>query len=293
MFQLKINDKQVFEEELHQLPTRKMYIALWFMAPILIFLNIFCDNFEKLISIHNLFIIFFLSAVFFMELGLIIVFIGHKKLINLFRSLFSGATVVFLFIGIAISVNCIVKQIQGHYNYRPMTNYDHYRQQYRSNDVEKVYYSYYSIDMGELPELESWLAIIMKCILVSGGLIFNLMTLMVLSICGWEIQQHTEMEDHQHKIWNFKIYSPWIFRFFLLKMNFCLATIFATVVIKINRTLVPDAIMATENAERFLWINICGIGLVLIGYFMFCYFEKNKDHYVNKRPIIISNFNQV
>lgn len=231
-------------------------MVMTIIMPILIYLSFVCAEYEIVSGIVDgkgreslIGLGLWQLIVISMELGLFITYIGTKKHIHFLRFLFLAMGLLSATFG----AYAIGKTLL------------------RAHDEDPSCWN-------GIPDFERWQNFLDEYFYTIGGLILNIVIMVVLMVCESDITD--EIEKKNCYTWNFEIYSRWTFKCLLISVFLTLATIFATVIAQICQSSVPNEIMTT----------VIGLVLILFGSFTFGFYEKKKEEEMIKTVNDWANF---
>lgn len=198
---------------------------------------------------------------YFFSFGLLIFFIGNKKLINFFRTAFFLMSTLSIFYSLLMTGQRILIRIvrQG------------------------------APRLDRTIKHANWNSLSDECLYELSGFFLNVITMVVMGVCGWEKPEVGEKKDDEDEAWSFKFYLNHFQRVFWclsISVFVSLAATSATVMVKIISPVIPphefDVFEYSISPEKLIWIILLTI-IVLAGLFNCvglpsrCYKTKKND----------------
>lgn len=251
-----------------QLKTWKKFTGLWFVLPIVVYLGFICSKVDVIINRHIA--EFYMSSrspinedsfrfmLMSFEMGLLVIIVGNKKLINFFGQLFFVAGIVSVYHSMFQNV-----------------------QRFSNRIAEKgLFFS------QNYPRFVYWNHLFDEFLFELGGLIVNMITLVILGVCDFLKERDGREGEHQDGIWNIKIgwdckICKWIYHCLLISAFLSLATVFTTVTIQLCHLVIEPYSFKVFGykiiMERLFWM-ITYISVDLFGlYKYYQYYKKEND----------------
>lgn len=161
------------------------------------------------------------------ELGLYVTYTENNVLTELFRVFFLLMGVLSVFIGFGVIGRRTLREAR------------------ETSPIE-----------AKSPMIENWDDLGKEHAFTLGGLILNLTSMVLFGICGWATKSKHVAVDKRLSIWNFEMYSVWIFQYLIVSAFTSIGTIFATLTVQVSGSVVPDAIMEVTIAFLMILIGL-------------------------------------